>query len=80
MACLEDKLSNDEHALDAACFTQIIRIAELSAEDYHLDRALYFKCRADRETFCAGVSRMSSFIPQRLVNILMYKVEVLIVP
>jgi golgi apparatus protein 1 len=49
--CLEksaDKLSKD-------CKHQILRIAELQSDDYHLDRALYFSCRDDRERFCPRV-------------------------
>lgn len=30
----------------------MLRVAELSADDYHKDRALYFACRDDRERFC----------------------------
>lgn len=46
--CLEkstDKLSNE-------CKHQILRIAELQSDDFHLDRSLYFSCREDREKFC----------------------------
>ena len=28
----------------------------LQADDYHLDRPLFFACRADRERHCAGVT------------------------
>lgn len=28
------------------------RLAELQADDFHLDRALFFACREDREKFC----------------------------
>ena len=28
------------------------RLAELQADDFHLDRPLYFACRDDREEFC----------------------------
>ena len=46
--CLEkftDKLTDK-------CKHQILRIAELQSDDFHLDRALYFACRDDRENFC----------------------------
>ncbi|CAG2104936.1 unnamed protein product [Medioppia subpectinata] len=46
--CLEksaDKLS-------PKCEHQILRIAELQSDDFHLDRGLYFACRDDREKFC----------------------------
>lgn len=32
-----------------------MRVAELSADDFHLDRYLYFSCRDDRERFCEHV-------------------------
>ena len=60
MACLEDQLANDTKALSDKCLHEMIRISELSAEDYHLDRYIYFRCKQDRETFCADV-RLFSF-------------------
>lgn len=30
-------------------------MAELQADDYHLDRQLYYACRDDRERLCADV-------------------------
>ena len=49
-------------SLDEKCKKQILRVAELSANDYHLDRALYFACKDDRERFCekqqAGAGRI----------------------
>ena len=38
--------------LDTMCKRQILRIAELQADDYHLDRPLFYACRDDREKFC----------------------------
>lgn len=35
--------------VDEACQHEIMRIAELQTEDFHLDRPLYFACREDRE-------------------------------
>ncbi|KAL0968110.1 hypothetical protein UPYG_G00262530 [Umbra pygmaea] len=32
-----------------------MRVAELSSDDFHLDRYLYFSCREDRERFCEKV-------------------------
>lgn len=32
-----------------------MRVAELSSDDFHLDRYLYFSCRDDRERFCENV-------------------------
>ncbi|XP_056455527.1 Golgi apparatus protein 1-like [Gadus chalcogrammus] len=34
------------------CKKAILRVAELSSDDFHLDRYLYFSCRDDRERFC----------------------------
>lgn len=39
------------------CQKAILRVAELSSDDFHLDRHLYFSCRDDRERFCQNVSR-----------------------
>ncbi|XP_041454489.1 Golgi apparatus protein 1-like isoform X2 [Lytechinus variegatus] len=47
--CLEKNIQS----LEGACKLQILRVAELSANDYHEDRSLYFACREDRERFCA---------------------------
>ncbi|XP_071784755.1 Golgi apparatus protein 1-like isoform X1 [Asterias amurensis] len=47
--CLESKLKD----LQGECKKQILRVAELTADDYHSDRALFFACREDRERFCA---------------------------
>ncbi|VBB25732.1 unnamed protein product [Acanthocheilonema viteae] len=41
--------------VDEACQHEIMRIAELQTEDFHLDRPLYFACRQDREKFCKTV-------------------------
>ena len=38
--------------LEPQCSKQILRVAELQADDYHLDRPLFYACREDRETFC----------------------------
>ncbi|XP_054162657.1 Golgi apparatus protein 1-like [Oppia nitens] len=46
--CLEK--STDK--LSTKCKHQILRIAELQSDDFHLDRGLYFACRDDREKFC----------------------------
>ena len=46
--CLESKIKQ----LTEGCKKQILRVAELSADDYHNDRSLFFACRDDRERFC----------------------------
>lgn len=48
------------------CKKAILRVAELSSDDFHLDRHLYFACRDDRERFCENVSQLrncSSLLP-----------------
>ncbi|KAL7978740.1 hypothetical protein Chor_013229 [Crotalus horridus] len=49
------KLAEDsEHRIKVSepCMKAILRVAELSSDDFHLDRHLYFACRDDREHFC----------------------------
>jgi len=48
IACLQGHVSG----LKPECRKEILRISELQADDYHLDRPLYFACREDRERFC----------------------------
>ena len=43
------------HCERPVCAGQVLRVAELQAEDYHMDRPLYFACREDRERFCATI-------------------------
>ncbi|XP_070575745.1 Golgi apparatus protein 1-like isoform X2 [Ptychodera flava] len=50
--CLQKKYKS----LVKECQRQILRVAELSSNDYHQDRALYFACRNDRERFCETVT------------------------
>ena len=38
------------------CKMEVRLVAELQAEDFHLDRALYFACKADREVLCPDVA------------------------
>uniref|UniRef100_A0A4W4GDL1 Golgi apparatus protein 1 n=1 Tax=Electrophorus electricus TaxID=8005 RepID=A0A4W4GDL1_ELEEL len=58
IACLEKSLvreveqQDQPHPIKEDCKKAIMRVAELSADDFHLDRYLYFSCRADRERFC----------------------------
>ncbi len=37
------------------CRKQMFRIAEMQSDDYHLDRALYYSCREDRERLCSAI-------------------------
>ncbi|KAJ1370206.1 hypothetical protein KIN20_031890 [Parelaphostrongylus tenuis] len=43
------------HLLDAACRHEVMRLAEMQTDDFHLDRPLFFACREDRERFCKDV-------------------------
>lgn len=62
IACLEKGLVREAeeqpgaHAIKDECKKAIMRVAELSSDDFHLDRYLYFACREDRERFCENVS------------------------
>lgn len=51
LACLSEKLVK----VSPECKHQILRVAELQADDYHLDRQLYYACQNDREHFCPYV-------------------------
>ncbi|XP_064639932.1 Golgi apparatus protein 1-like isoform X2 [Lineus longissimus] len=46
-------LSENIGTLDKKCKVQILRVAEMQADDFHLDRPLFYACRDDRERFCA---------------------------
>ncbi|XP_039652090.1 Golgi apparatus protein 1-like [Perca fluviatilis] len=58
ISCLEKALVREAeqqdhvHPIKEECKRAILRVAELSSDDFHLDRHLYFSCRADRERFC----------------------------
>jgi Golgi apparatus protein 1 len=41
--------------LKSECKKQVLRVAELQSDDYHLDRPLYYACRDAREHFCENV-------------------------
>ena len=49
--CLASKIGK----LKSKCRKQLLRIAELQADDYHLDRPLFYACRDAREKFCEKV-------------------------
>ncbi|UJR21808.1 hypothetical protein I4U23_024886 [Adineta vaga] len=49
-------LSQNYGRLDARCKKEIFRLAEVQSNDYHLDRALFYACRDDRERLCSQVS------------------------
>ena len=48
LECLEDNEVN----LTVGCRHKVLRAAELQSDDYHMNRALYYACREDREHFC----------------------------
>ncbi|KAL4235223.1 glycogenin glucosyltransferase glg1 [Mactra antiquata] len=49
--CLARKITE----LDKQCKKQVLRVAELQSDDYHLDRPLYYACRNARERLCDKV-------------------------
>ncbi|XP_066290106.1 Golgi apparatus protein 1-like isoform X6 [Branchiostoma lanceolatum] len=53
--CLQKRIG-EKDGLEVRCMKQILRVGELSADDYHEDRALYFACRDDRERFCEKIT------------------------
>lgn len=59
IACLEKGLVREDeegvHGIRDDCKKAIMRVAELSSDDFHLDRYLYLACRDDRERFCENV-------------------------
>ncbi|GIY71110.1 golgi apparatus protein 1 [Caerostris extrusa] len=48
-------LSKQTEKLTPQCRHEILRIAELQGDDFHLDRPLFFACREDRERFCEKI-------------------------
>ncbi|CAE1332042.1 GLG1 [Acanthosepion pharaonis] len=50
--CLKEKTK----FLSKMCLHQVHRVTELQADDYHLDRPLYYACRIDRERFCDEIA------------------------
>jgi len=42
-------------SLSPECKLQLLRVAEMQADDYHKDRPVFLACREDRETFCRDV-------------------------
>ncbi|XP_068595110.1 Golgi apparatus protein 1 [Brachionichthys hirsutus] len=61
IACLETALVREAekqpgaHPIKEECKKSIMRVAELSSDDFHLDRYLYFACRDDRERLCGNI-------------------------
>uniref|UniRef100_H2Y7T7 Golgi apparatus protein 1 n=1 Tax=Ciona savignyi TaxID=51511 RepID=H2Y7T7_CIOSA len=67
VACLEEKLA-DGIEMSKICQHQIIRLSELSADDFNLDRNLYFKCKVDRENMCPDVQSGEGRVYKCLFN------------
>ncbi|KAM9817200.1 Golgi apparatus protein 1-like [Neosynchiropus ocellatus] len=74
ISCLEKALVRQAEQSDQArlikdeCQRAILRVAELSSDDFHLDRHLYFACRDDRERFCQNVQAGEGKVYKCLFN------------
>ncbi|MEQ2224351.1 glycogenin glucosyltransferase glg1 [Ilyodon furcidens] len=74
IACLEKALVRQAeqqdrvHPIREECQKAILRVAELSSDDFHLDRHLYFACRDDRERFCQSVQAGEGKVYKCLFN------------
>ncbi|XP_066541747.1 Golgi apparatus protein 1b [Hoplias malabaricus] len=74
IACLEKALvreaeqQNKAHQIREDCKKSIMRVAELSSDDFHLDRYLYFSCRDDRERFCENTQAGEGRVYKCLFN------------
>ncbi|EMP29815.1 Golgi apparatus protein 1, partial [Chelonia mydas] len=74
VACLEKGLVKEAEESDPriqvsdVCKKAILRVAELSSDDFHLDRHLYFACRDDRERFCENTQAGEGRVYKCLFN------------
>ncbi|KAG2470193.1 GSLG1 protein, partial [Polypterus senegalus] len=74
IACLEKALVKEAEIQDSRppikeeCKKSILRVAELSSDDFHLDRYLYFACRDDRERFCENTQAGEGRVYKCLFN------------
>uniref|UniRef100_A0A3B5M3A0 Golgi apparatus protein 1 n=1 Tax=Xiphophorus couchianus TaxID=32473 RepID=A0A3B5M3A0_9TELE len=74
ISCLERalvrqaELQERVHPIKEECQKAILRVAELSSDDFHLDRHLYFACRDDRERFCQNVQAGEGKVYKCLFN------------
>ncbi|XP_022535234.1 Golgi apparatus protein 1b isoform X2 [Astyanax mexicanus] len=74
IACLEKALVREAEQQGKAqqireeCKKSIMRVAELSSDDFHLDRYLYFSCRDDRERFCENTQAGEGRVYKCLFN------------
>jgi len=71
ISCLSQKYGE----LETVCRKEIFRLAEMQSDDYHLDRALYYACRDDRERLCSqvqsGNGRIYRCLYEQKFNIMM---------
>uniref|UniRef100_A0A8D3CE06 Golgi apparatus protein 1 n=1 Tax=Scophthalmus maximus TaxID=52904 RepID=A0A8D3CE06_SCOMX len=75
ISCLEKGLVREAeqqqdqvHPIKEECQKAILRVAELSSDDFHLDRHLYFSCREDRERFCQNTQAGEGKVYKCLFN------------
>uniref|UniRef100_A0A803SML0 Golgi apparatus protein 1 n=1 Tax=Anolis carolinensis TaxID=28377 RepID=A0A803SML0_ANOCA len=74
VACLEKGLVKEAEEREPrirvsdVCKKAILRVAELSSDDFHLDRHLYFACRDDRERFCENTQAGEGRVYKCLFN------------
>uniref|UniRef100_A0A3P8VUW5 Golgi apparatus protein 1 n=1 Tax=Cynoglossus semilaevis TaxID=244447 RepID=A0A3P8VUW5_CYNSE len=74
IACLEKALvqaaeqQDQVYSIKEECQRAILRVAELSSDDFHLDRHLYFSCRDDRERFCQNIQAGEGKVYKCLFN------------
>ncbi|KAH0619456.1 hypothetical protein JD844_000099 [Phrynosoma platyrhinos] len=74
VACLEKGLVKEAEETEPRikvsdiCKKAILRVAELSSDDFHLDRHLYFACRDDRERFCENTQAGEGRVYKCLFN------------
>ncbi|KAM7405726.1 hypothetical protein PAMP_000153 [Pampus punctatissimus] len=74
ISCLEKALVREAeqqdrvHPIKEECQRAILRVAELSSDDFHLDRHLYFSCRDDRERFCQNTQAGEGKVYKCLFN------------
>uniref|UniRef100_A0A8B9RNC9 Golgi apparatus protein 1 n=1 Tax=Astyanax mexicanus TaxID=7994 RepID=A0A8B9RNC9_ASTMX len=74
IACLEKGLVSEvenqagHYSIKEECKKAIMRVAELSSDDFHLDRHLYFACREDRERFCENTAAGEGRVYKCLFN------------
>uniref|UniRef100_A0A915IXR4 Golgi apparatus protein 1 n=1 Tax=Romanomermis culicivorax TaxID=13658 RepID=A0A915IXR4_ROMCU len=80
LECLLQKMNDSgdkaDNLLTPQCRHQVFRLADMQAEDFNLDRPLFFACRDDRERLChsvqAGQGRVFNClmenVPSRLLS------------